>query len=137
MKSNKAFTLIELLVVIAIIAILAAIVLVNMSGAQDRAKDARITSDMNQIRSDAQTFYSAQSTYTGYAVPATLSSDISAQGGTLTGPHIDNVATVGESYCAYALMNNSKYWCVDSELRSKQYDAAPATCVAGGTPSCE
>jgi prepilin-type N-terminal cleavage/methylation domain-containing protein len=38
---NKAFTLIELLVVIAIIGVLASIVLVNLSGAQDKAKTAK------------------------------------------------------------------------------------------------
>jgi prepilin-type N-terminal cleavage/methylation domain-containing protein len=38
---NKAFTLIELLVVIAIIGVLASIVLVNLSGAQEKARIAK------------------------------------------------------------------------------------------------
>ncbi len=40
-KLNKGFTLIELLVVIAIIGVLASIVLVNLSGAQNKAKTAK------------------------------------------------------------------------------------------------
>ncbi len=47
--SRKAFTLIELLVVIAIIGVLASIVLVNLSGAQEKAKRAKADVEMNGI----------------------------------------------------------------------------------------
>lgn len=49
-KINKAFTLIELLVVIAIIGILSTVVLVNLSGTRQRARDARRKSDLANIR---------------------------------------------------------------------------------------
>ena len=57
-RKQKGFTLIELLVVISIIGILSSIVLVSMGGARAKARDARRQSDMRQIGSACELYYS-------------------------------------------------------------------------------
>lgn len=48
--NNKAFTLIELLVVISIIGILATLLMANVVGVRERARDVQRKSDVNQIQ---------------------------------------------------------------------------------------
>ena len=50
LKASRGFTLIELLVVVGIIGILASIVLVPLNSAKAKGKDARIISDVNQLK---------------------------------------------------------------------------------------
>ena len=61
----RGFTLIELLVVIAIIGILSSVVLASLNSARNRGKDSAIKSQMGQMRSQAELFYTNHGSYTG------------------------------------------------------------------------
>ncbi len=67
-KYTRGFTLIELLVVIAIIGILSSVVLVSLNSARNKGKDARIQSEVAQIR------VALESGYSGAAYPELVSS---------------------------------------------------------------
>ena len=69
MKHNKAFTLIELLVVIAIIALLIAIILPALGGAQTTARQ---TLSISNVRSIGQTFMMYADTHRTYPFPGQI-----------------------------------------------------------------
>jgi len=62
-KRNHAFTLIELLVVVAIIGILATVVIVNVSTAQTKAKDAKVRADLAQVSIAAEKYAISSTNY--------------------------------------------------------------------------
>lgn len=62
-RQLKAFTLIELLVVIAIIGVLTAIILPNMLGMRERARDTAKKNNLHQIKTALRLYYNDHNTY--------------------------------------------------------------------------
>jgi len=119
---DKGFTLIELLVVIAIIGILAGMVMVSMSGARSKARDARRLQDMRQLISAQEMYYGQYDRYytcstsagdcggkpNSYpaAIPPYLTATPSDPGSN-TYKGLDNTATGQDAYfCYFAKLEN-------------------------------
>jgi prepilin-type N-terminal cleavage/methylation domain-containing protein len=124
-RSSKGFTLIELLVVIAIIAILATIILASLGTARQRARNTRVTSEMSQMRAQAE-IYSGNGLLPSYVNNDETDKDVCTEGKTNEGlkdliDSIDDVA-VGDVDCdakkdawaAAVLVAEGVNFCVDS-----------------------
>ncbi len=110
-KNKRGFTLIELLVVIAIIGILASMVIVNVSSARDKAKDAVIKSSVSQVRAVAELSKDDNGDFDGVCgesdITGKISNNISENGGTMICN--DNAS----EYCVSSVLNNGTSVCVD------------------------
>lgn len=62
-NTTKAFTLIELLVVIAVIGVLVAIILPNLMGMRERARDTVKKNDLTQLKTALRLFYNDYQSY--------------------------------------------------------------------------
>ena len=123
-----------MLIVIAIIGLLSAIVLVFLGGARGKAKDARIQSDIAQIRTVAEMIYGDNYAYyvdtthglclasgavsslgindVTYSTQLTkIANDIYTQNSNVAYPAC---YTNGVSYCVSAKLNGSSYVCIGS-----------------------
>ena len=99
---NKGFTLIELLVVIAIIGVLASVVLVSLSNAKNKAKDAKIKSSLSSIDRVAALYFMTEGTYDGICNTA-----VTTNGATPIGSMVLNAAQAGGFSYAIGFSSNA------------------------------
>lgn len=140
-SKRKGFTLIELLVVISIIGVLATLLMANVAGVRERARDAQRKSDINQTQKALELYKNSQTTP---IYPASLDSlapnfiktrphDPKCPGGTCTGNWVDypytRDATDTLKYTLWACLENKS----DPQKDSDQ-TGCPASCktTAGG-----
>jgi prepilin-type N-terminal cleavage/methylation domain-containing protein len=79
-QNKLGFSLIELLVVISIIAVLTAILMMNLVGARERSRDSQKIQDMNSIKSALRMYYNDNQSY-----PSNLSALNAGSSGYISG----------------------------------------------------
>jgi len=147
MRKRKAFTLIELLVVVAIIGILATVVVVNVSSAQNKARDAKVKANMNTVQKAAALYYTENGTYPNLNCNASTAATCSAQTSTDTNIQAiinaaKDIATInsvslafasnGTTYQAFtALPSNQSQSVIVSEVGSVNTSNVPLSGLIG------
>ena len=112
MQNQKGFTIIELIVVIAIIAVLAGIVLVNVTSYINKGKDAAAQGNLATLLTNGAVYFDNFSNYTlfqGNALFSTVNVALNTAGYTVT------YSNNAEAWCAsIPLKINANNFCVDS-----------------------
>lgn len=140
-RNRKGFTIIELLVVVSIIAVLAAIVLVNVTQYINRGKNAAIRGNLSSVLNSGAVYYDANASYSGFcgtSAYTNASTAITNAGGT------SNCAVKADNtvFCACSSLNvtstdaSGSTFCVDSTGTKKTTATACGTECAAATGAC-
>ncbi|OGH58871.1 MAG: hypothetical protein A2725_03935 [Candidatus Magasanikbacteria bacterium RIFCSPHIGHO2_01_FULL_33_34] len=96
--NKKGFTLIELLVVIAIIGLLSTLAVVALSSAREKARDSKRLSDLKQIQTALELYYTDNSEYPATAVGGTFTLGDGATADCLDGGGITGACATAPTY---------------------------------------
>ena len=118
MRDTKGFTLIELLIVVVIIGILAAIAIPQFASTKEKAFDAGAKSDLRNLMTAEEAYFSDFQAYTNQTVAAGASADLDGDGND-DFQASQNVALQATSYTdgyqiTAAHASSNKVWCVNS-----------------------
>ena len=118
MRNEKGFTLIELLIVVVIIGILAAIAIPQFASTKEKAFDAGAKSDLRNLMTAEEAYFSDFQAYTATAVAAGSTADLDLDGNA-DFQASQNIALSVLAYTdGYQITaqhaSSSKMWCVNS-----------------------
>ena len=122
MRDNKGFTLIELLIVVVIIGILAAIAIPKFSATREKAYFAAMKSDLKNLASQQEIYYSDEYAYTGTLLDLGFVSS-------------DGVTVVVTTPSATGWAATSVHAAMTADGCSIYYGTGTAVTIAGTTPS--
>lgn len=132
---KRAFTLIELLVVIAIIGILASMVIVALSSARAKARDATRKSDLRQIKTALEVYYSDQqpNQYYGATTPITVDQTVFGGAGQTYMKTIPTDPTAGRAYDYQSDANPGQNYVISADLENDKDGERKTTAPTGFT----
>jgi len=105
--------------------ILASIVLVSLSGAREKAKDARIMADMSQLRSSIEIYYyGREEGFSGVNCFSTelssICSDIKEYAG-----ETPTIKSSTKNYCLYVKLPSGEYYCLTDASSGRKTTTSP------------
>jgi len=108
-----------------IIGILASIVLVSLSGAREKAKDARIMADMSQLRTAIEiSYYGREEGFSGVNCFSTelssICSDIKEYAG-----ETPTIKSSTKNYCLYVKLPSGEYFCLTDVSSGRKTTISP------------
>ncbi len=122
--NKKGFTLIELLVVIAIIGLLSTLAVVALGNARQKARDARRLSDLKQLQTALELYYTDQTAYptgSGVTLGDSTHACLNASGFGATGcanPYMGQVPTDPLTTASYTYTAASSSYSVTATLET-------------------